>query len=229
MTYIITGASRSIGKYLRKSFQDRGCKVIGTYHQTIEDAIQQADYYQVDIADYKAVQQWIQSLKADLDKIVLINCAGISYNAFAHKADMDVWEKVIDVNIKGTFHVIREVLPIMREQGYGRIINFSSVVAQLPTPGVSAYATSKSALLGLTKSLAVENASKGITINAINLGYVSIGMGVNDVPPAYQEKIKSQIPSGRFCSPEEILRTVDYLINTEYINGASIDVNGGLI
>lgn len=229
MTYIITGASRSIGKYLRKSFQDRGCKVIGTYHQTIEDITQQADYYQVDIADYKAVQQWIQHIKNNLDKIVLINCAGISYNAFAHKADMDAWEKVIDVNVKGTFHVIRELLPIMREQGYGRIINFSSVVAHLPTPGVSAYAASKAALLGLTKSLAVENASKGITVNAINLGYVAIGMGVNDVPPAYQEKIKSQIPSGRFCSPEEILQTVDYLINTEYINGTAIDINGGLI
>ena len=163
---------------------------MGTYHQTIEDTTGQADYYQVDITDYKAVQQWIKSIKAELDKIVLINCAGISYNAFAHKADMDAWEKVIDVNIKGTFHVIREVLPIMREQGYGRIINFSSVVAHLPTPGVSAYAASKAALLGLTKSLAVENAFKVITVNAINLGYVSIGMGVNDVPPAYQEKIK---------------------------------------
>jgi NAD(P)-dependent dehydrogenase (short-subunit alcohol dehydrogenase family) len=116
----------------------------------------------------------------------------------------------------------------MREQKFGRIINFSSVVAKLPTQGVSAYAASKSALLGLTKSLAVKNGSKGITVNAINLGYVNLGMGINDVPPVYQEKIKSQIPSGRFCKPEEVFLTVQYLIQTEYVNGTAIDINGSI-
>jgi NAD(P)-dependent dehydrogenase (short-subunit alcohol dehydrogenase family) len=133
------------------------------------------------------------------------------------------------VNLKGSFNVIREVLPLMREQGYGRIINFSSVVTSLPTPGISAYAASKAGLLGLTKSLAAENASKGITINAINLGYVNLGMGISDVPVAYQEKMKTQIPAGRFCEPEEVYNTVNYLIQTEYVNGTAIDINGGLI
>jgi NAD(P)-dependent dehydrogenase (short-subunit alcohol dehydrogenase family) len=117
----------------------------------------------------------------------------------------------------------------MREQNFGRIINFSSVVTQLPTPGVSAYAASKSALIGLTKSLATENGAKGITVNAINLGYVNLGMGINDVPEAYQEKMKNQIPSHRFCEPEEVFQTVQYLIQTEYVNGATIDINGGII
>jgi NAD(P)-dependent dehydrogenase (short-subunit alcohol dehydrogenase family) len=117
----------------------------------------------------------------------------------------------------------------MREQNYGRIINFSSVVTLLPTPGISAYAASKSALIGLTKSLAVENGAKGITVNAINLGYVNLGMGINDVSEVYQEKMKSKIPSGRFCEPEEVFQTVKYLIQTEYLNGTAIDINGGLI
>ena len=226
----ITGASKGIGRYLFIRFKEDGLSVLGTYNSTTigleED---ENDYYKIDISNHKAVEKLIASIKVSLSQIVLLNCAGISYNSFAHKANIELWSRVIDVNLKGSFNVIREVLPLMREQGYGRIINFSSVVTSLPTPGISAYAASKAGLLGLTKSLAAENASKGITVNAINLGYVNIGMGVNDVPLAYQEKMKTQIPAGRFCEPEEIYNTVKYLIQTEYINGAAIDINGGLI
>lgn len=227
---LITGASKGIGRYLFTRFKQDGLKVIGTYNSSIislnEDLI---DYYKLDVADNNAVVEMFATIKQSLTNIVLLNCAGISYNAFAHKADVELWNKVIDVNLKGTFHVIHSVLPLMREQGYGRIINFSSVVTSLPTPGVSAYAASKAGLIGLTKSLAVENASKGITVNSINLGYVNIGMGVTDVPLAYQDKIKTQIPSGRFCMPEEIYNTIIYLIQTEYVNGTTININGALI
>jgi acetoacetyl-CoA reductase/3-oxoacyl-[acyl-carrier protein] reductase len=186
-------------------------------------------YYKVDVSDSNAVEKMISTIKGSLSQIVLLNCAGISYNSFAHKADIGLWGRVIDVNLKGSFNVIHEVLPLMREQGYGRIINFSSVVTSLPTPGVSAYAASKAGLLGLTKSLAAENASKGITVNAINLGYVNLGMGINDVPLEYQEKMKARIPAGRFCEPEEVYYTVKFLIDTEYVNGTSLDINGGLL
>jgi acetoacetyl-CoA reductase/3-oxoacyl-[acyl-carrier protein] reductase len=125
--------------------------------------------------------------------------------------------------------MIHKVLPLMREQGYGRIINFSSVIASLPTPGVSAYAATKAGLEGLSKSLAAENASKGITINSIRLGYVNLGMGINDVPLAYQEKMKATIPTGRFCNPDEIFNTISFLIDTPYVNGSAIDINGALI
>lgn len=100
---------------------------------------------------------WIESINDQLDNIILINCAGISYSSFAHKADIIQWKNVINVNLNGTFNVIHCLLPWMREQHYGRIIN-SSVVAKLPTMGVSAYAASKAGLIGLTKSLALENA-----------------------------------------------------------------------
>lgn len=227
---IITGASRGIGRYLFTRFTEDGLNVIGTYNSTFIGFDNDLDsYHKVDISDYKAVEDWINSIKGSLSEIILLNCAGISYNSFAHKANIDKWSKVIDVNLIGCFNVIRQVLPIMREQNFGRIINFSSVIASLPTPGVSAYAASKAGLIGLTKSLAAENASKGISVNAINLGYVNIGMGINDVPVPYQEKIKSQIPAGRFCKPEEIYNTVNYLIKTEYVNGAAIDINGALI
>ena len=227
---IVTGASKGVGRYLFTRFKEENETVVGTYHSTLDGFEQDRnDYYLVDISDFHSVQNFIHSIKNRLDKIILINCAGISYNSYAHKSIIEKWDKVIDVNVKGAFYIIHELLPIMREQNYGRIINFSSIVTQLPTPGISAYAASKSALIGLTKSLAVENGSKGITVNAINLGYVNLGMGVNDVPESYQDKMKSQIPSKRFCDPEEVFQTVRYLILTEYVNGTAIDINGGLI
>lgn len=227
---IITGASRGLGRYLFTQFLKEGLDIIGTYNLTTEGIENDMKYYyKVDVSNYELVKEWIESIKENCKEIILLNCAGVSYNSYAHKADIDKWSKVIDINIKGTFNVIHEVLPIMREQGYGRIINFSSVVTSLPAPGTSAYSASKAALLGLTKTLAVENASKGITVNAIKLGYVSIGMGINDVPANYHEKIINQIPAGRFCEPEEVYRTVKYIIQTDYLNGTAIDLNGALI
>ena len=227
---IITGASKGIGRFLFIRFKEMSETVIGTFHSTLEGFDSDKDnYFQVDISNYNSVQKFVGSIRNKLQNIVLINCAGVSYNAFAYKSEMEKWEKVIDVNIKGSFYMMRELLPIMREQNFGRIINFSSVVTQLPTPGISAYAASKSALIGLTKSLAAENGSKGITVNAVNLGYVNLGMGINDVPETYQEKMKSRIPSGRFCEPEEVYQTIRYLILTEYVNGSAIDINGGII
>lgn len=227
---VITGASKGVGKYLFEKFTQEGLLVIGTYNTTsVEFENLKNRFFKVDITNVDAVEKWVHSIRHELHKIILINCAGTSYNSFAHKADLDLWGKVIKVNVLGTFNVIRHFLPIMREHNYGRIINFSSVVASFPTPGVSAYAASKSALTGLAKSLSVENASKGITINNINLGYADIGMGVEQVPIAYQKIMKEKIPSGVFCSPDDIYSTVNYLIRTDYINGTSIDLNGGLI
>lgn len=227
---IITGASRNIGKYLFETLSEEGELVYGTFLSTKPDSIGLEDrLFQVDVSNYESVDQFYLAIKENLAEITLINCAGISYNAFAHKSDPLEWKKVIDTNLVGAFHMIRAFLPVMREQNFGRIINLSSVVAQKGTPGVSAYAASKAALWGLTRSLAQENGSKGITINNINLGYVNIGMGVEQVPEAYQQIIKEQIPSKQFCEPSDIVKTIDYLRNTPYINGTSIDLNGGLI
>jgi NAD(P)-dependent dehydrogenase (short-subunit alcohol dehydrogenase family) len=226
MNYIITGASRGIGRYLFDTLTGKGHKVIGTCNSTI---VETEGFYRLDITNYQQIQVLISQLKEQLKNIVLINCAGINYNSFAHKADIKEWTKVIDVNLTGTFHVIHAVLPIMRSQNYGRIINISSVVANYPTPGVSAYAASKAALTGLTKSLSVENALKGITVNVINLGYVDIGMGINDVPEKYRKTIEEKIPCRRFCEPADILKTVEYIVDTPYLNGAEINLNGGIL
>jgi acetoacetyl-CoA reductase/3-oxoacyl-[acyl-carrier protein] reductase len=115
----------------------------------------------------------------------------------------------------------------MRAENFGRIINLSSVVAQTFVPGTSAYAASKSGLWGLTKSVASENAQKGITINNLNLGYFEIGM-IQEVPKEYLDQIKSKIPSGELGHPYNIKETIKLLMKSDYINGTSIDINGGL-
>jgi len=224
---LITGASRGIGKYLFEKFQESNEIVLGTYNLTYPGKDKIRFFTKVDISDYSAVSNWIEEIKSKITKLTLINCAGNNYNSFAHKANIDKWSQVINVNLVGTFNVIRSVLPIMREQEYGRIINFSSIVAQKGIPGTSAYAASKAALWGMTKSVAAENARKGITINNLNLGYFNIGM-ITEVPEEILTGITKTIPSQKLGVPENIFNAVNFLINSDYANGTSININGAL-
>lgn len=222
--YLITGASKGIGKYLRDRLLHNGFETAGTCRTTVDDA----SLAKVDVSDYSQVQNWINNIEDRLDKIVLINCAAINQNGFTHKTDPDEWKNVINVNLLGTYNVIRALLPIMRRQRYGRIINFSSVVAQVATPGVSAYAASKAALWGLTRSVAAENAKMGITINCLNLGYFDIGI-IREVPAVFLDEVKKRIPSATLGDPEHIYRTIKYIVETPYINGTSIDLSAGMV
>jgi len=224
---IITGASRGIGKYLFEKFQSLGEVVYGTFLTTEPDPKNSELIAKVDISNHAEVVKWINSIKFE-EKIELINCAATNYNAFAHKADPVKWKNTIEVNLVGTFNVINAILPEMRKNNYGRIINFSSVVAKMGVAGTSAYAASKAALWGLSKSIAVENASKGITINSLNLGYFDIGM-ISDVPAEIQEKIKEKIPANCFGDPINIYNAVNFIISSDYINGESVNINGCII
>tara|TARA_B100000795_G_scaffold254298_1_gene225084 strand:+ start:6503 stop:7186 length:684 start_codon:yes stop_codon:yes gene_type:complete len=224
---IITGASSGVGKFLFDTYTELGEEVYGTYNKSIPGNTKSNGHYnQVDIVNYNEVENWIKSIKSMKD-ITLINCAGITYNAFAHKADIELWKNVIDVNLIGTYNVIRAILPLMRDENFGRVINFSSVAAQKATPGISAYAASKAALWGMAKSISIENASKGITINNINLGYSELGM-IEQVPEKYKDAIKAVIPSGEFCKKEDVFKCVEFVRNNNYLNGSSIDLNGGI-
>ncbi len=227
-TVIITGASRGIGNFLYEAYKADSYEVYGTYNQS-SNPINDPHLTRVDVSDYSQVQSWIKKLEAHLDKIVLINCAGIAYNIFTHKSNPEDWAKVIDINLKGSYHAIHALLPLMRSQRYGRIINFSSVLTQLPTMGTSAYTASKAALLGLTKTVAVENAALGITANTISPGYFNIGMGINDVSDKYREQLLKQIPSSQFGDALDLYRTVRYIVETQYLNGSNIEINGGII
>jgi acetoacetyl-CoA reductase/3-oxoacyl-[acyl-carrier protein] reductase len=224
---IITSASRGIGKFLFDKFKSDGKEVVGFYNSTIPEG-NINDMFKVDITKEDEVLNFFKENKASLNNIILINTAGISYNSFGHKADFDRWKDVLDVNLIGAFNMIRLSLAKMREDNYGRIINFSSVVAQKGIPGTSAYASSKAALWGMSKALAAENGNKNVTINNINLGYFNIGM-IEQVPKDYLENLIKSIPAKRLGTPEEILSAVNFIIETAYFNGSSIDLNGGLV
>lgn len=227
MKVLITGASRGIGLFLLKKMSDDGHEVYGTYNSTEPPNELKKHFAKVDVTDFLQIQKWVNSNCTPDDQIVLINCAGGNYNAVAHKADVAKWKHLINVNLVGTFSMINAVLPLMREKGYGRIINFSSIVAQKGIPGTSAYAASKSALWGMTKAIATENAKKGITINNLNLGYFDIGM-ITEVPAEILESIKRTIPVQQLGDPENIYNAVKFLIESDYITGTSLDINGGL-
>ncbi len=225
--FIITGASRGLGAFIFNHYKTKGFEIYGTYNSS-KIVLDDKCFSKVNVASDDEVLTWIKSLPLDGKSIVLINCAGISYNAFAHKCDTEKWSEVIDVNLKGTFYTINAVLPLMRNVLYGRIINFSSVVAQKGAIGTSSYAASKAALWGLAKTISLENASKGISINSLNLGYMEAGM-IEQIPQGMLDDIIAQIPMKRLGDLNSIISSIDYLINNEYITGSSIDLSGGLI
>lgn len=223
---IISGASRGIGNFLLKYFLTKKVDVIGFYNKT--KPIENVDHFwNVNITSEDNILNFIDKNKSRLENIVLLNCAGNNYNSFAHKSDPLSWEEVIKVNLFGTYLLTKSLLPIMREDSYGRIVNFSSIVAQKGIMGTSAYASSKSGLWGLTKSIAIENANKNITINSLNLGYFNIGM-ISEVPDKILETIVENIPMKKLGDPKNIINAIDFIVKSDYLTGTTIDINGGL-
>ena len=223
-TILLIGSSGGIGSQLAKMFPDD--TVILHYHRNKPSL----DGYRLsaDITKYDEVERMIADVLEDFDRIdVLINASGISINGFLHKLSPQDWNSVLDVNLLGSFNLARALLPHMRSNQYGRIITMASVVFQHPVMGTSAYSTSKAALVGLTRTLALENANMGITCNCISLGYFDAGM-LYKIPIKLREEICQKIPMKRFGGVHELQRTIQFLIDTEYMTGQVLSLNGGL-
>ncbi len=181
-----------------------------------------------DITNYQAVESMIENVLYKFNRIdVLINASGVSVDGFAHKFAFEAWKEVIEVNLNGSFNLVRAVLPSMRKNQYGRIVLLSSVVFQRPVMGTSAYSASKSALVGLTRTVALENASMGITCNCVSLGYFEAGI-LYKIAPDFREELRQAIPQKRFGHVSELHRTIEYLMDTDYLTGQVINLNGGL-
>lgn len=225
---IITGASGGLGSYLVEHLGGQ-YDVVGTYNSRKPAGLDQAaELHQVDVSDADSVELFVNSLADRLTNITLINMAGISLDGFGHKLPEATWDQVMDTNIKGAFLMSRAVLPLMREQQWGRIINVSSVVGQMGVPGTAAYSASKSALFGLTRTLAIENATKNVTVNCLALGYFEAGM-INEVRPEVQEQVKAKIPMQHFGHPRNVGLAVRFLMDSDYTTGSVININGGLL
>lgn len=225
---IITGASGGLGGYLVEKLSEDH-EIIGTYN-THQPAIsgQGINYYKVDVCDNKNVESFVLSISDRLQHIVLINLAGISIDGMGHKMPEETWDLILDTNLKGTFLMTRALLSYMRSQEWGRIINISSIVGQVGIPGTVAYSASKGGILSLTRTLAAETAIKNVTVNALALGYFEIGM-IRLIKPEIQEQIRQKIPFKRFGDPRNVELAIRFLIESDYITGSIININGGLI
>ena len=182
-----------------------------------------------DICLFDDCQHLVESMVERYGRIdVLVNNAGRTADSSLKKMTQDQWAQVIDSNLNGVFNVTRHVLPIMLEQGYGRIISISSINGRKGQFGQSNYAATKAALYGFSKSLALEVANKGITVNTISPGYTQTPM-LDAMRPEVLEAIVAQIPVGRLARPEEIAAAVAFLASADaaFITGANLDVNGG--
>lgn len=222
---LILGASGGIGSKLSLLFPDD--QLFLHYNRHIEP-VGEGFNIRADITKYVEVDDMISEILEKFGRVdVVINATGVSKDGFIHKITPDTWKSVIDINLVGNFNIIRAVLPSMRERNYGRIIMLSSVVSQRAVLGTSAYSASKSGLIGLTRTVALENANKGITCNTIVIGYFEEGI-LYQIPEDLREQIRESIPQKRFGRIDELYKTIRFLIDTEYMTGQTVSLNGGL-
>jgi len=230
-TILLIGSSGGLGSVISSWFAARDYKLALHYFKHEPKVVPaNAKIYKADITAEDQVKKMIDQVISDFGKVdVVINNAGVSKSEMSWKISSENWSDTLAVNLNGPFFVSKYILPHMRSNNFGRIIFMSSVVAQQGFIGTAAYAASKAGLIGLTKTLAKEAASKNITVNAIAPGYFSAGM-INDVSPELQEQLKKQIPVGALGKPEEIAALIEYLIseNASYLTGQTVGLNGGL-
>jgi NAD(P)-dependent dehydrogenase (short-subunit alcohol dehydrogenase family) len=181
----------------------------------------------VDITNYQIVKNFFDNNNID----IVINLSGYNYDSFMHKYDqnnMHEINKQININILGTINIVSSCLFKMRAKKFGRIILASSILADHPVISTAIYSGCKGFIDSLTKTVAIENASKNITCNSIQLGYFDGGL-TNKIPQSFKENLINNIPIKRLGKIEELANTINYLINTEYITGQNINISGGII
>lgn len=232
---IVTGGTRGIGAAIALGLQSAGYRVASVYadNETAALAFHEQSgipVFRWDVSDYEACERGVAQVEAQLGPVeVLINNAGITRDAMLHKMSLAQWQAVINTNLNSVFNMSRQVINGMRERGFGRIVNIASINAQKGQLGQTNYSAAKAGELGFSKALALENASKGITVNVICPGYIATDMVKAMKPEVVSSMILPQIPVGRLGSPEEIARCVLFLVSDEasFITGATLSANGG--
>ncbi|MGE5505040.1 MAG: acetoacetyl-CoA reductase [Actinomycetota bacterium] len=231
---LVTGGTRGIGRAISVALKEAGYRVVANYCGN-EDAARRFNAetgipcLRFDVADFEACRAGIAAITAEHGPVdVLVNNAGITRDTPMHKLSPEHWEQVLGTNLTSCYNTVRCVFDSMRERGFGRIVNVSSINGQIGQFGQANYAAAKAGLLGLTKSLALEGAAKGITVNAIAPGYVDTEM-VRAVPGHVLEKIVAKIPVQRLGQPEEIARGVLFLVADDagFVTGTTLSINGG--
>jgi acetoacetyl-CoA reductase len=235
---LVTGGTRGIGLAISERLVERGVKVAAGYSRDAEAAKRLVDAHpEAEISihqgnigraeDCERVINEVIEQHGQLD--ILVNNAGINIDKTVRKMTPEEWDQVVHVNLSGAFYLSSSVLNHMLERKYGRIINISSVIGLMGNVGQANYAAAKSGLFGLTMSLALETATKGVTVNSITPGFIETEM-VTAMPEKALEKIIAQIPVGRLGRADEVARVVEFLADPDssYITGEVYGINGGL-
>lgn len=238
---IVTGAGRGIGHAIAVRLASEGARV-ASVSRTEANAKKTADeinalrsdaakHYAVDVADHVAVQKVGAQILEDFGKIdILVNNAGVTRDGLVMRMSVEDWDTVINTNLRGAFNFTQSIIRAMIKQRSGRIINISSVIGLVGNAGQTNYAASKAGLLGFTKSLARELASRSITVNAVAPGFITTDMtaGLSD---EIKKTIQAQIPLGKTGTPEDIASAVAFLASAEasYITGQVLCVDGGMV
>lgn len=237
---LVTGGSRGIGRAISVALAQAGARVFVNYAsspQAAEETVAlcaaagaQAEAMQFDISSTEPVDAAVEQIKAKAGKLdILVNNAGISKDGLLVRLKDEDWDRTVDTNLKGAFICSRAAARLMMKNRYGRIINISSVVGEMGNAGQVPYVSSKAGLIGLTKAMAKELASRSVTVNAIAPGFIS-----TDMTAALGDNLKAEyektIPLGRFGSPEEVGALARFLASDEasYITGQTISINGGM-
>ena len=236
LTCLITGSSRGIGLAIAHHLAAKGHRVILNSRSPIApEILAQFDGYEQpvlqatgDISQFDVAKQLVDDLYDQGVQVdVLVNNAGITRDGLVMRMSEEDFNAVIHTNLNGCFNMCRHLTPRLLKQKGGRIINMTSVVGVMGNAGQVNYAASKAGMIGLTKSLAREVASRGITVNAIAPGFIETDM-TDQLSDRVKEAMLGQIPLKRFGQVEHIAQTVDFLIDNDYITGQVIEVNGGL-
>ena len=236
---LVTGASRGIGAGIAKLFGESGSYIIGAatpqegadaITQRVNNGVSKGEGVVLDVSNSEDVNRIIKEMKErDLLPSILINNAGISLESLLMRIKDDDWKKIIDTNLSSAFYLCKAAVSGMMKNRKGRIINFGSVVGSIGAIGNAHYSASKAALLGFTKSLALEVGSRGITVNNIAPGYITTDM-TKDIKSELSEALMNKIPMNRFGSPEDVAKVALFLASESgsYITGQTIHVNGGM-
>jgi 3-oxoacyl-[acyl-carrier protein] reductase len=239
-TAVVTGAARGIGRAIALNLGRLGCDVAFNYSRSSGEAERvvaelsslgrRAVAYHVDAADHSAIETMVQRVKAEFGRIdFLVNNAGITRDKLILRMTEADWDAVLNVNLKAAFSFSKSVVPIMIRARFGSILNVSSVSGVVGMAGQANYSASKAGLIGLTKSLAKEVASRNITVNALALGFIQTEM-TQSLAQDYKDGLLSAIPLQRFGTADEVGRIAAFLLSDDarYITGHVMQVDGGL-
>lgn len=231
----ITGGDKGIGRALVEKMSHLYQTVIFTYnsnHNGANSLIQEyanTVAYQCDLGNKIQVKEIAATILQKYGRVdVLINNAGYESDALFTKMEEEQWDTVLDINLKSIYYFAHTFAPNMVANGWGRIINLTSIAAYTGAFGKSNYATAKAGIVGFTKSIAIELASKGITVNAIAPGAIETDMLMR-IPEKYRDKILANIPTKQFGKPSDVAHLAEFIVseNASYINGQIIHINGG--